>query len=426
MNTNSLQDERRWTVSKLIDIESKKKLNLKKVRYFSDCQKLLKHSPGRIYTAENLQFLVKKSASPHLTHLGMVKLAEKEIPLGVYRKVHSLFASMHDARTVLLRYKSDLCTAVGVEGDCITPLVASKELPMVFYKREDLTSIKAYKIRGAIYQMSKIIEKNHSKKVRFIAASTGNHALGVLKAGEILKVPRVTICISESVTAVKKKRLEKRVDELCTKGINAELLVVGQTFDQTNQYAKDLVKEDSNNYFVDPYNTHNTVAGQGTIGLELLTQFENQFFDFEKLSIDNEKISQLEQLTLIVPIGGGGLISGVSTAFKMGIKSSPRLKHLKVQVIGVRLKDMVSQYGDAIKVKVLGEHNADLIDNVVDRQIFINDMDMQRGVNFILKDIKVKVEGASAGTMRPIFENVVAPSDKHAIICILSGGNTTH
>lgn len=402
-----------------------KKLDLIKVKYFSSCQKFIQAQTGRLYTAENLQFLVKKLANPKLTMFGRVMLAENELSLSIYRKVNSLYNSMLDARTVLLRYRSDLSNAVGVENDCITPFVASRELPMVFYKREDLTSIKAYKIRGAIYQMSKIIEKNHSKQVRFIAASTGNHALGVFKSAEILKVPRVTICISESVTELKKKRLEKRVNELLSKGINAELVVHGQTFDQTNHYAKELVVSDPNNYFIDPYNTHNTVGGQGTIGLELLQQFENQFFDYERLEVDAAKLAKIERLTVIVPIGGGGLISGTAIGLKMGIANYPRLKHLKVNVIGVRLRDLDSKYGDAIKVKVIGDHNIDLIRNVVDKQVLITDMDMQRGVNFILKDIKVKVEGASAGSMKPIFENIVIPSENHAVICLLSGGNTT-
>ena len=86
---------------------------------------------------------------PKFTKFGEVKWAENVVPLQLFRKVRRLYASIVDAKNVLLDYKSVLATVEDVEYDCITPLVASRKLPMVFYKREDLTSIRAYKIRGA-------------------------------------------------------------------------------------------------------------------------------------------------------------------------------------------------------------------------------------------------------------------------------------
>lgn len=412
-------------VNKDINREDNKTSLLKKIKYLTKTKTNVKSKVFSVYETGAWRFLIKKSANPYFTPLGKLKLAENELPISVYRKAHHLFESMQHAKSVMLRYKSDLGTVVGVECNCITPLVASKRLPMVFYKREDLTSIKAYKIRGAIYQMSKIIEQNHSKDLRFVAASTGNHALGVFKSAEILKVPRVTICISETVTSFKKKKLEKRVDELRSKGINAELVVHGENFDQTNQFALNMVETNPNTYYIDPYNTHNTVAGQGTIGLEMLCQLENQFFNFESLDFNTEKLDQIKEITVIVPIGGGGLISGISTAFKMGIKSYPRLKHAKIKVIGVKLKDINSKHGDAIRVKKCGDHNLNIIEHLVDKQVAITDMDMQRGINFVFDDIGARVEGASAATLTPILDNMVIPSPQHAIICVLSGGNIT-
>ncbi len=369
------------------------------------------------------QFLVKKTFNPQFSRFGTLRLGDKDLPLSVYRKINELYETSLDAKAVLLRYRSDLSTFVGVENNCITPLVASRKMPMVFYKREDLTSIKAYKIRGAIYQMSKILESSHSKNLRFVAASTGNHALGVIKASEILRVPRVTICIPETVTKFKQKKLEKRINELVEKGINAELMIKGDNFDQTNAIAKELVETEQDTYYIDPYNSHNAVAGQGTIGLELISQLENRFFDFETLDFDGEKLKKLKTVNIIVPIGGGGLICGIASAFKTAIQTHPRLKHIKPLITGIRLKDINSKHGDAIRVKTPGEHNAELINYLVDRIESVSDMDMQRGIDFILDDIGVRVEGASAGTLKPVFDNMVIPSEATAVICILSGGN---
>lgn len=405
---------------------TKKPVNLEKLKYSSHkTHKKQINAAHAFYESGKWQFLVKKSSNPYFTQFGKIKLGENELPLSMYRKISGLYESILDAKTVLLRYKSDIATVVAMENDCITPLAASLRLPMVFYKREDLTSIKAYKIRGAVYQMSKIIEENHSNKLRFVAASTGNHALGTLKAAEILKVPGVTICISESVTKFKKQKLEKRIKDLLSKGINAELLVIGENFDQTNKAAIDMANSSDDIYFIDPYNKHNAVAGQGTIGLEILAQLEHQFFDYEELDFDIDKINRIKELTIIVPIGGGGLISGISTAVKLAIQAHPRFKHLKVKVVGVRLKDLNSKHGDAIKVKTLGDHNQDVIEYLVDKQVTVTDMDMQRGINFILDDLNARVEGASAATLKPVFDNMVIPSEEHAVICIVSGGNTT-
>ncbi len=105
----------------------------------------------------------------------------------------------------------------------------------------------------------------------------------------------------------------------------------------------------------------------------------------------------MKEITVIIPIGGGGLISGVSCALKTGIRNFPNLCKVKLNVIGVKLSDLNSKYGDAIKVETIGEHNYDYVSNFVDSQILINDFDMKNGIEFIFEDIGVYVEGASPG-----------------------------
>lgn len=371
----------------------------------------------------NLPLSTKGHTFPKFTKLGKLELAQEVVTLPLYRKINNLYLSITEARNVLLTHKSVLSTVKDIENNCITPLAESNKMPMVFYKREDLTSIKAYKVRGALYQMSKILEEHSCEETHFIAASTGNHALGVLKAADILKISKVTICISESVTEFKREKLGKKVADLNKKGINAQLIVKGQTFDETNKIAQELAQNDECGFYIDPYNTHNAVAGQGTIGLELLSQLENKLYDFGDPNFNITKFSRLKEITVIVPIGGGGLISGISCALKTGIANFPRLKKLKLNIVGVKLADLNSKYGDAIKVETTGEHNEEYIRHFVDQQITINDTDMKNGIKYVYEDIKTKVEGASAGTLKPILEKMVIPSQTNAVICILSGSN---
>lgn len=369
------------------------------------------------------QYLAKKSDHPEFSTCGKLVFSKNLLPIRVYRKISKLYESILKAKIVMLRYKSHLATVLDVNNDSITPLTSSKSIPMLFYKREDLTCIKAYKIRGALYQMSKIIEKHHSANLNFIAASTGNHALGVLKAAEILCVPAVTICISNSVTDFKKKKLENRINELKKSGIDAKLVIEGDNFDQTNKHAIDTANNCKDTFYIDPYNTHNAVAGQGTIGLEILTQLEEKYFHPEILEYDLNKLNKLKQITIIVPIGGGGLISGIATSVLMDVQTHPKFKNLDVSVIGVKLNDLNSLYGDAIKVKYPGKHNQDLLEYLITKKISVNDADMKRGIDFISNDIEALVEGASSATLKPIFDRIVQPSEENAVICIISGGN---
>lgn len=365
-------------------------------------------------TKKNYIFSSVGVSTPSNNKLPNLKVIKTPFDTNMTEMTNKLYLSILDAKNILVEYKAKLSLSEVDEEDNITPLVESTKYPMLFYKREDLTSIKAYKVRGALYQMNKVIEEMPGKNLRFVAASTGNHALGVLKAAEILNVSNVIICISESVTEFKKNKLSRRILELKEKGINVELIIKGESFDQTNDFAQNLAELDENSFYIDPYNNHNAVAGQGTIGLEVLSQLGKRL---------SEKNSKLEELTVIIPVGGGGLISGISCALKYSINQFPVLKNLKLKVIGVSLKDLNSFYGDAIKVESVGSHNFSYIDYLVDKKIKIDDTDMKKGIDFVHQDINARVEGASAGTLKPVLENIVFPGKNSAVVCILSGGN---
>ena len=363
-------------------------------------------------TKSTEEFNRKKLLFENLIKISDVNITQTDFA----RNIKTLYASIIDAKALLSEYETELATTLCQSG-CITPLHESTKLPLLFYKREDLTCIKAYKIRGALYQMKKILNKNLNTNVKFVAASTGNHALGVLKSAEILHAPNVVICISKSVTDFKRKKLENRVSELREKGLNAQLILFGENFDETNAFAKKMVELEENCFYIDPYNNNNAVAGQGTIGIELLEQLQNKFSK-------TKDVDKLKELVVVVPIGGGGLISGVSCALKLGLKNFPLLKHLQLKVIGVHLDNLNSRYGDAIKVKTVGSNNCDYLNYFLSDKIKINDCDMQNGIQFVSKDIGATVEGASAGTLKPVLDNLVKPCENTAVVCLLSGGNS--
>lgn len=328
------------------------------------------------------------------------------------KKVNDVYNSAEEARQIFSAYRQELSLNANPYDGCITPLSQSNSHPTLFYKREDLTSIKAYKVRGAFYQMKKVITQNPEEEHHFVAASTGNHALGVLKSAEILNASKVSICVPETVSAFKREKLEKKVLELSESGVIAKLLIQGKTFDEANMFAQKLAQSDEFCHYIDPYNNHNAAAGQGTIALELLSQLNNL-----------SNVGNLDKLTVLVPIGGGGLISGISCVLSKGLKKYTKFKNTDLEIIGVKLADLNSQYGDAIKVAKIGSNNADYLENLVSQQLEITDIDMKKGMEYVAKDLGAKVEGASAGTLAPILNGVLKPNKKHAIVCVLSGGN---
>lgn len=355
------------------------------------------------------------------TYKNLAKETKKELILkqanlldiNLAKKILSLNSSIRDAQRILTEYKLELSTLSNPKNNCLTPLQESKNFSNLFYKREDLTTIKAYKIRGAFYQMKKLIDDNAGLNLNFIAASTGNHALGVLKAAKILKVSSVIICVSKSITDFKREKLEKRISSLRISGINAKLIVFGENFDETNEFAKNLALADALNFYIDPYNNEKAMAGQGTIGLEILEQLNEKF----------KKNKKVKELVVVAPIGGGGLLSGISCALKTEIKKFQNLKDLHLKIIGIGLKDLNSIYGDAIKVKNIGSETSDFLSYFLDKKLHTTDFEMKKAIDFVFQDIGAFVEGASAATLKVVLDKLSCPDKTRAVVCVLSGGN---
>jgi threonine dehydratase len=293
----------------------------------------------------------------------------------------------------------------------LTALTPSQKLPHFYYKREDQTVTRAYKVRGAVVGMAKVLESGEAE--RFLAVSTGNHALGVLKAAALLSPQSVRLVVPGSTANLKLQKLQKAIDGLNANGIQAELLFKGETFDEARAWALGHVADGE--AYLDPYNDPWVVAGQGTLGLELLRQIGDIL----------KKNPAYEEVVIISPVGGGGLLTGTATALKLGALWEPVFRNVSIRLAGQRLDDFNSPLGDAIRVAHMADSNRILLDNL---QVPLRDMSnehMAEGMAFVLADLGVKVEGASGGAVYPaLAEADYQPNEKRLVISVLSGGNT--
>jgi hypothetical protein len=221
----------------------------------------------------------------------------------------------------------------------LTALTPSKLVPHLFYKREDQTVTRAYKVRGAVVGMAKVMESGQAD--RFLAVSTGNHALGVLKAAELLRPKAVRLVVPANTASLKLNKLHEAIDGLNTQGVQADLLFKGETFDEARAWA--LNEQAPGEAYLDPYNDPWVVAGQGTLGLELLGQIG-----------DLLKQHAYEEVVVVSPVGGGGLLTGTATSLKLGAAWESVFRNVNVRFAGQRLDDFNSPLGDAISGRPYG------------------------------------------------------------------------
>ncbi len=213
----------------------------------------------------------------------------------------------------------------------------------VYLKTENLQTTGSFKVRGAYYKISQLTEEEKSKGV--IACSAGNHAQGVALAATKSGIKSI-ICLPDGAPISKVE---------ATKAYGAEVCLVPGVYDDAYQKALQL-KDEKGYTFIHPFNDENVIAGQGTIGLELLDQLPD---------LD----------AVIVPIGGGGLISGVAFAIK---QLNPKVKVYGVQAKGaasmfnsikdheIECLESVSTIADGIAVKEPGDLTFELVDKYVD------------------------------------------------------------
>ncbi len=269
----------------------------------------------------------------------------------------------------------------------------------VYLKTENLQITGSFKVRGAYYKMSQLSDED--KKRGVIACSAGNHAQGVALSAQKNGIKAV-ICLPDGAPISKVE---------ATRSYGAEVVLVEGVYDDA--YAKALQLRDEMGYtFIHPFDDEYVIAGQGTIGLELCDQIQN---------LD----------AVIVPIGGGGLISGVAYAVK---HLNPNIKVYGVQAAGApsmfqSVKDKkieelkgVSTIADGIAVKKPGELTFELCSKYVDEIVTVNDDEISAAILALMEQQKLVTEGAGAAAAAAAMFNKV-PIKGKKVACLLSGGN---
>lgn len=269
----------------------------------------------------------------------------------------------------------------------------------IYLKTENLQITGSFKVRGAYYMMSQLTEEEKARGV--IACSAGNHAQGVALAAAKNHIKSL-ICLPDGAPISKVE---------ATKSYGAEVCMVNGVYDDAYKKALEL-KEEKNYTFVHPFDNEDVIAGQGTIGLEILEQMP----DVE---------------AIIVPIGGGGLISGVAFAIK---NLNPNIKVYGVQASGapsmrnsirdgkIECLDHVSTIADGIAVKEPGEHTFQYVSQYVDEIVTVTDDEISAAILALIERQKLIAEGAGAASVAAAMFNKV-PIQGKKTVCLVSGGN---
>lgn len=269
----------------------------------------------------------------------------------------------------------------------------------IYLKPENLQVTGSFKVRGACFKIAQLTEAEKAQGV--VACSAGNHAQGVALSASTHGI-RSLICLPDNAPISKIE---------ATKAYGADVCLVEGVYDDA--YKKALQLRDEKGYtFIHPFDDVDVIAGQGTIGLELLQQLP----DVE---------------AVIVPIGGGGLISGVAYAIK---NLNPQVKVYGVQAGGapsmldsigrgkiLRL-DSVRTIADGIAVKEPGVHTFDLCQQYVDEIVSVTDDEISTAILALIEQQKLIAEGAGAVAVAAAMFNKVPVKGKK-VICLVSGGN---
>ncbi|MDO5461097.1 MAG: threonine ammonia-lyase [Bacteroidales bacterium] len=269
----------------------------------------------------------------------------------------------------------------------------------IFLKPENLQLTGSFKVRGSYYKISQLSEEEKSKGV--IACSAGNHAQGVALAATKNGIKSI-ICLPDCAPISKIE---------ATKNYGAEICLVEGVYDDAYKRAIEL-RDEKGYTFIHPFDDIDVIAGQGTIGLEIMDQ---------KKDID----------AVIVPIGGGGIISGIAFAIK---SLNPNIKVYGVQAAGapsmknsvehkkIERLAAVSTIADGIAVKEPGQNTFDLCSKYVDGIVTVTDDEVSSAILAMIEQHKLVAEGAGAVAVAAAMFNKV-PVDGKNVVCVVSGGN---
>jgi len=269
----------------------------------------------------------------------------------------------------------------------------------LYLKTENLQITGSFKVRGAYYKMTRLSKEEKARGV--IACSAGNHAQGVALAAQKNGMKAV-ICLPDGAPISKVE---------ATKSYGAEVCLVEGVYDDA--YKKALQLRDEKGYtFIHPFNDEDVIAGQGTIALELM-----------------EQIADMD--AVLVPVGGGGLISGIAYTLKT---LNPRIKVYGVEAKGapsmknaiehgeIETLSNVSTIADGIAVKTPGDLTYEYCSKYVDEIVTVTDDEISAAILALMEQHKLVTEGAGAVPVAAAMFGKVDLKGKKAV-CLLSGGN---
>ncbi len=269
----------------------------------------------------------------------------------------------------------------------------------LYIKMENLQVTGAYKVRGAFNCMLQLSEAQ--KRAGVIAASAGNHAQGVARAAQKLGLA-CTIVMPESAPLSK---------VAATKHYGVNVVLQGSGYDDACAYAQDLAAK-TGATFIHPFNDERIIAGQGTLGLEIL--------------------EDVQAAQIVVPIGGGGLASGIATAVKavnakvrvIGVEPE-KAASMKASVQAGRVVTLASAntIADGIAVKTPGELTFPICRELLDEIITVDDNEIARAILHLMEKGKIVSEGAGAATVAAVMAKKIPFMKEGPTVALLSGGN---
>jgi threonine dehydratase len=285
-----------------------------------------------------------------------------------------------------------------------TPLLTSAQLSEasgfdVRMKAELFQRVGSYKIRGPLNKFALMPEDEKRRGV--VCSSAGNHAQGVALAARIHGI-RAVVCMASNATPAK---------IAATKAYGGEVVLHGSIWDEANEKAKELVRTEGLTY-VHPFDDAELIAGQGTLGLEIVQDWPD---------VD----------AVVVPIGGGGLISGVSMAVKafnpairvIGVESSDGPAMQRSVAAGKLETIECNTIIDGLRVRRVGELNFSVVQRFVDEIVALPDREIFEAMIWVMERCKLVVEGAAAAPVGALLHGLVKLPPGSRVAVVLSGGN---
>lgn len=292
-----------------------------------------------------------------------------------------------------------------------TPLDYSRYLSekygaTIYIKRENEQRVRSFKIRGAYYAISQLSDEE--KLLGVVCASAGNHAQGVAYTCQEMQIPAT---IFMPITTPQQKIGQVRFFG----GDYVDIRLVGDTFDESAQAAQEFTKE-TGKTFIDPFDDDNVQAGQGTVAYEIMEEAEEQSISFDQI---------------LVPVGGGGLIAGVSAYLK---EHAPEIKIVGVEANGARSMKAafdkgrpiklasIDKFADGIAVQKVGASTYEVARKYVDKLIGVDEGWISGTILDLYSKLGIVAEPAGAATIAAL-EVIKDKIKGQTICCIISGGN---